>query len=813
MWAYYRIKSKSIPIQNKKIVERYKKDWKQFFEEITKYEDYHLKMYPQDLRLKDRLKDLSYQLSSDSEDVGLYYLDETQNILNARLGNLTKNDFIVGVKLKNEMIRLDADIKENAFNVFATVTDKVVNVLGWEQNVPVSFFNQFKELEESVFTNVSNVNGDRLENDELIYLNRYDFIRGLKHDVKEEMENSTVEAITNTKINPSYTASLKLDSDQDEGFVSFVIVDEMPHNMAESDLFFEAQSLPFEVEVNIKGQVEGKSKTKMNMNIKGSELNQAANEQAMSEGDIDDSLTDSSKVIRNLQNELKDNDTFLNNWLVGITVTGKTKKECLVKAKQVKRFFKQLNIKCHVPVADQLDLFYRFLPGEKLDITSRSWLQKTTQDGVAENLFAVNSDLGNKIGFFIGWVDRFNEHDSLESAKRTSRHPILHHPFLANQNIKGSKKRSPHVLITGDTGNGKSYLAKLLFNFMTFLNVSALYIDPKKEFRKWIEKVKNDSIIKRDYPLFVEHLKRFKFITLDHEQRENWGALDPITFLKKSSAKELLEDIFSQIYDFSGKDDVHKAFLQAINEVTDRRQKGEQVGSMQVIELMQKSEITSIKDAGDLLYERIADSILKLIVHDGSNKSLSLEDRISIIEIENIDLPRATDPIETYTSSQMKSNAIMMALGKFCELFGTRDKEENTAVFIDEAWMITASQQGKKVEKSMKRIGRSFNNALYFISQSTKDAIREEENETGNFGVAFAFDEENERPDILKWMNMEETEENIEMLDSMYQGQCLMKDMYGRSGKITIENLFEEWDGALETVSKSEVAYAEEKYL
>lgn len=119
----------------------------------------------------------------------------------------------------------------------------------------------------------------------------------------------------------------------------------------------------------------------------------------------------------------------------------------------------------------------------------------------------------------------------------------------------------------------------------------------------------------------------------------------------------------------------------------------------------------------------------------------------------------------------------------------------------------------KKVEKSMKRIGRSFNNALYFISQSTKDAIREEENETGNFGVAFAFDEENERSDILKWMNMEDTKENQEVLESMYQGQCLMKDMYGRSGKITVENLFEEWDGALETVNKSEVAYAEEKYL
>lgn len=58
----------------------------------------------------------------------------------------------------------------------------------------------------------------------------------------------------------------------------------------------------------------------------------------------------------------------------------------------------------------------------------------------------------------------------------------------------------------------------------------------------------------------------------------------------------------------------------------------------------------------------------------------------------------------------------------------------------------------------MRRIGRSYNNSLCFISQSTKDALSEED--SGNFGVAFAFDEPNEREEVLKWMNMEVTKEN-----------------------------------------------------
>ncbi|GLJ00939.1 hypothetical protein XJ18_05400 [Bacillus pumilus] len=62
-------------------------------------------------------------------------------------------------------------------------------------------------------------------------------------------------------------------------------------------------------------------------------------------------------------------------------------------------------------------------------------------------------------------------------------------------------------------------------------------------------------------------------------------------------------------------------------------------------------------------------------------------------------------------------------------------------------------------------------------------------------------------------MNLEPSEENKKMLESMFQGQCLFKDIYRRTAKISIECLFDEWMGAFETINKSEVAYAEEMYL
>ncbi|WP_148267350.1 VirB4-like ATPase ConE [Bacillus sp. JS] len=810
VWAYYRIKSNSIPMQNREKVESYKKKWQHLFEEITSYEDFHLMMYPSEYELEKRFKDLETDIAADAMDVARYYNEETVRLLEQRLGRLTKYDFILGVKLKSSLVNISVELKDNILSLFNTATDTVVKMLGWEQNVSTSFFEKYEEVEETLANIMASVRGERLSETEMTYINRYHFVRGLKHHTNEESEVKDVRSITNTIIDPTDPSVLHLHSDQDEGYSAFVVIDEFLHNMSESDLFYEAQSLPFPVEVQMKIQTESKSITKPALNIKRQQLKEEQKEKQSTGDRSDVSTVTSATMVRHLQDEIKKEEVYLMNWLSVIVVHGKTKKECVGKATIVKRHLKGAGITCRLPVADQLNLFYKMLPGEKLDITDKNWIQKTTQDGVAESLFAVNSDIGSKIGFFLGWVDRFQEHTDLESAIMSSRDFVLFHPFLANQQLKGSKTRSPHCLITGDTGNGKSYLAKLIFNYISMLNIKSLYIDPKKEMRKWIQRVLNDEYIRENFPLYIAHLEKYNYITLDHENTHNWGALDPISFLPPMKAKELVQVIFEQVYDFKGKDDVNTAFLRATSEVIELKQKGEQVGSLDIIRRMQNHPEEAVQKAGDYLNEVVSDSILKLCIHDGSNPALSLEKRITILEVENMDLPDHAERLENYTISQLKSSAVMFALGKFCELFGM-NPDEQTVEFIDEAWIFTTSQQGKKVERQMRRIGRSYNNAEYFISQSTKDALKEED--SGNFGVAFAFDEPNEREEVLKWMNMEVTKENKKMMESMFQGQCLFKDYYGRTSKISIECLFEEWQGALKTVEKKAVAYAEEKYL
>ncbi|MCT3079806.1 ATP-binding protein, partial [Leuconostoc citreum] len=106
---------------------------------------------------------------------------------------------------------------------------------------------------------------------------------------------------------------------------------------------------------------------------------------------------------------------------------------------------------------------------------------------------------------------------------------------------------------------------------------------------------------------------------------------------------------------------------------------------------------------------------------------------------------------------------------------------------IDEAWIFTTSQAGKNVFDSIKRLGRSENNAVFYATQRVKDS--DDEESIGQYGQLFAFDSSDDRENILKQFNLPVTKANIEMLANLKKGQCLFRDIYGRVGKVVIHSL------------------------
>ena len=99
-------------------------------------------------------------------------------------------------------------------------------------------------------------------------------------------------------------------------------------------------------------------------------------------------------------------------------------------------------------------------------------------------------------------------------------------------------------------------------------------------------------------------MKSFKYVTLDYEDKENYGCLDPIVFLDGIEANEMLKSVFDEIKSFENYHHIETAIYKAITETIEERESGHMVGSLNVIEKLQNDDEKSIKDAGDLLYQK-----------------------------------------------------------------------------------------------------------------------------------------------------------------------------------------------------------------
>ncbi|HBN5100597.1 TPA: ATP-binding protein [Listeria innocua] len=808
IWAYYRVTPIPGSKEDEEKMAKHKSNWRSTINELRKYKDFHLESYPREMELEDRFAELEKDFDSRTSKMGKYYNRETSRLLNKEMGVVTEEAYVMGVCLKRQLLTNAGDLKGMAQHVVSSTTDAIANLIGLEVEVSDDYFEKFYELEEELTKTLSVIGAIAINEDELVYINRYNFLRNIDHAVREEKEKRGLTNITDSIIDPTESGFLKLTTTEGESFMSFVVVDNFPLNMLNANLFMRAQNFNFPVELHVKGQFASLDTVKRKAKLTKTRFKSVQKEQRQVGEKSKDKIKKGYYALERLENNLEDDVPFV-NWMASFVVYGKTKKQCKERANAIIRVMKRQRIQCVRPLADQLQLFYKFLHGKPLEF-EKSWVQKTTAEGLAEVAYGINTRLGNNVGFYIERVDNLKKASTHESAVRASRKLVFYHPFIANKGITGAMTDSPHVAITGETGKGKSFLTKLLFIYITFLSCKVLYIDPKSEIENWFKQVTDDPYYRENYPLFVKHLESFHYVTLDEKDNKNWGVLDPIVFLKGADAKDTAQSMVEQVYDLNKSDEVKRVFLEEIDHVMELKKQGKRVGLLTVIKNMQTHKDKQVASAGRLLHQLTKNSVLQLAFSEGENDGLDLNNKINILQIAGLDLPKENDNPKYYSDAERKSLVLMIALGKFCAEFGARNPAEETVEIFDEAWIITSARGGKKITKSMRRIGRSFNNALFYITQSVSDVTSEDDR--GNFGVVFAFDEPSERSEILKHMSMEDSQENKEKLSNMIKGECLMRDIYGRTGKIVVHCPFEEMRAAFKTVERNNSAEAEEKY-
>ncbi|HHL0786575.1 TPA: ATP-binding protein [Streptococcus agalactiae] len=806
--AYYRIPNTPITITDSDKKDSHKTKVAQVIKKLAKYKNFDISLIPKDYLLGEKMSDFEADLADDVKELGLETLDFTVDTLTHEMEIPYQFDWLIGVDLGKG--QYNANIKEFIYNQFESIASNFASLAGYEVEVDEDWYKEHSEEELLVYSLLSTLKAKRLTDVDLFYYQRMQFLRYVPHTKSEVIANRNMLNVTDTLIKSLEGGFLKLESAYGSSFVSVLPVGRFSTIFNGFHLGELVQRMSFPVELRFKAEFIDKTKLGGTMGRSNTRYDQIMKEAYNTNTVQQDDILMGAYSLKDLMKKVGNKEEII-EYGCYLVVAGSSLNQLKQRRYAILSYFDDMKVNVYEASHDTPYLFQALLYGQDLQKTTRKWNHLVTARGFSELMLFTNTQSGNRIGWYIGRVDnRLTAWDSIDEAIMGSKNLVLFNATVANkEDVTGKVTKNPHVIITGATGQGKSYLAQMIFLHTAQQNVRVLYVDPKRELRQHYLKVVSDPEYARKFPLRKKQIEETNFVTLDSSVKENHGVLDPIVILDKegasSTAKNMLLYLLKNATEI--KLDQTTALTEAISQVIAKREAGEVVGFNQVIEALIDSESDEVQSVGRYFKAIIQNSILELAFSDGDVAGLSYEERVTVLEVADLSLPK--DGSDHISDHESNSIALMFALGAFCKHFGERSDDETVEIF-DEAWVLMQSSEGKAVIKSMRRVGRSKYNVLMLVSQSVHDA--ENDDDTTGFGTIFSFYEKSEREDILKHVGLEVTPKNLEWIDNMISGQCLYYDVYGNLNMISIHNIHPDIDPLLKPMKKTVSSHLENKY-
>lgn len=806
--AFYRVPNTPITITDTDKKKKHKITVSQVVKKLAKYKYFEVSLIPRDYLLEEKMRDFSEDLADDSKVLGEQTLNRTVGLLTKEMEIPYEYEWIVGINIEKTIVK--NNLTEAVTNQLSEIAENIAGFLGFEVETLENWYEDYQEIESIIYRLLSPLKAKRLTNEELFYYQQYQFLTYIPHLREDVIANRALENVTDTVITVVEEGILKLSSIYGTSYLSILPIGRYSTIFNGFHLGELLQRLSFPVWLKMKAEFIDKSGLNGQMGRSNNRYRNIMNEAASTDTVQQDDILMGAYSLKDLMKKVGNKEELI-RFGAYVTVAASNIKQLKQRRQSLLSYFQDMSVSLHEEGHDTPYLFQSLLYGQDLQVTTRKWNHLVTCKGFAELMLFTNTRSGNRIGWYIGRVDnRLTAWDNIDEAVQGSKNLVLFNATVANkEDIAGKVTKNPHLIITGATGNGKSYLAQLLFLLTSQQNVRILYIDPKRELREHYQKVISQPDFARRFPERKKQIENINFVTLDATLESNHGVLDPIVILEKENAQATAKNMLLYLLRQATQVELTQttSLTNAITTVLERREAGETVGFNHVIELLCQDEDKKVVEVGEYFKAIIRNSILELAFSDGNVKGLSYDERVTVLEIADLSLPK--DGVEDISDHEANSICLMFALGAFCKHFGERNDDETLEIF-DEAWILMQSSEGKAVIKSMRRVGRSKYNTLCLVTQSVHDAENEEDS-TG-FGTIFAFYEKSERKDILKHVGLEVTEKNLEWLDNMISGQCLYYDVYGNLNMISVHNLFEDIDPFLKPMKQTTSSVLENKY-
>lgn len=783
-----------------------------YLSSIAEYGDFGIYTLNFDLELAKKIELLSHDIEQGvgTSPLANYVISNMAERLEEEVTYLVESKDYLVVPLKS--VNVSSDFKVTVKQSIANFRKSAMKMVGFEELPKVDWSKEWQDQKELIQTKLHALNIQEVVKEDLMLLNRIHFLNGQYYDKDSEiiaLQNS-IENVDETIIEIGSGNALKLVNGEEESYVATIPVYAYPKNVSYLHLDEEIKNIGFPVNKALKVKFSTKSgfySLSTRARNKRKNLGNTVTETAENDDVQKIEVLESYELLEDYQ-EKSDNNEPMVTFLHLLQITGDSIEELNVKYDILASRLKDMEVEIVKAVADQVYLFYKFRMTELIDGDREGFLQYSSLRALCENLFFTKKKVGTDVGFPIGRIDKESAswYGDFKRALDNSTNVVFTNLLQANKiGVHGKETSNPHTAITGATGNGKSFLTKLLFTYHSLLKAKVLYVDPKAEMRTQYLSVLADLEEKGESEELQEYIRSIRFITLDMRKEENKGVLDPFSFLQdEGELTELATVLVASVLDKDTYIKIKPHLLDSLDKVIERRKAGEKVGMLQVFDGLEKSSKDEVSTAGYLLKRISKNSLLSLCFSDGSQEVLKTDDKTIIVEIAGLDMPEGTDKDEM-TETQLRSLTVMYALTYFCAIFGEREKDKETMLYLDEAWQIMSTPAGRQVVNRVKRTGRSFNNFLVLITQSVKD-LKTSADTTG-FGTLFAFPENTETEAILEHLRVENDDLSRAWLENQTMGQCIYYDTFGRKERITVDGtIFPELLPLFETVKSNLVS-------
>ena len=485
---------------------------------------------------------------------------------------------------------------------------------------------------------------------------------------------------------------------------------------------------------------------------------------AEADAEIPEDLLEGKEQAGLLEAELKSGHFPLLRTSVVICVADSNLERMEKKANEIKEMYEDMHFVIERPMADQFELFTQFIPSVSFCI--QDFVIKLPPSALAAGIIGASRELGDKTGAYIGHTG--------EEQKNV---------FL-NMSLACLTNKSASTTFYGNLGTGKSFNANLLiYTHIIMYGAYGLIFDPKGERSHWVKdlKILNGKI---------------NLVTLSAEKKFK-GMLDPFNVFKNDfeEAAELAINLLSEMFKLQPKDLEYTALLAALDIMkSDTSCVPSMLRMADILKNFPKED--QLKKPANLLARQISllrnSGMSSLLIGDGSEQTINLDNRLNILQIQNLKLPSPDTPKEDYTREENLSNTLMMVLSSFAKKFIHSFPGRFKLALIDESWMLSKTTAGVSLMDYFARMGRSLFCGLILNGHSVLDLPSEAIRNTITYKFCFRTDNTAEVERMLKYLNLEITKENVNMIHTLENAQCVFRDLNGRVGLLKFDAVFQD---------------------